>query len=175
MPLIPTEPAPSTLLHRVRALGLTSAAVLSICALAGCAASTAPTAAGLGLGLLNLATISATGKSLVDHTAEAYISSNNDDIVEVDCSTIRYMERGAYCIDLADKPLVTSPVPVYCYRTIGNVECYREPDTRRTARPLEDSPAPLAIDPVAAMDPAELRATVLMQPMGGPLSSTGTN
>jgi hypothetical protein len=173
MPLISVNTTHSFLLRRVRALGLASAALLSIYALAGCANATATMAAGLGL--LNLTTISATGKSLFDHTTEAYISSNYPDVVEVDCSVIRYTERGSYCIDLAKRPLVTSHAPVYCYRTIGNVECYREPDTRRTTRPLEDAPAPLAIDPVAAMDPAELQATISMQPVDDPRSNASIN
>lgn len=42
-----------------------------------------------------------------------------------DCSTIRAKDEGRYCV--AKNPPIERP-DVYCYRSLGQVSCYREPD-----------------------------------------------
>ena len=53
-----------------------------------------------------------------DHLAEA--------ITGLDCSTVRMInDQGPLC--RREEPIVIEP-PLYCYRTLGSIDCYREPD-----------------------------------------------
>jgi len=53
-----------------------------------------------------------------DHLAEA--------ITGLDCSTVRMInDNGPLC--RRENPIVIEP-PLYCYRTLGSIDCYREPD-----------------------------------------------
>jgi hypothetical protein len=59
----------------------------------------------------------ATGKTASDHIVS--LSTGKD------CSTIRAKDEGQYCV--SKNPPIQRP-DVYCYRTLGQVSCYREPD-----------------------------------------------
>ncbi|MCH9845380.1 MAG: hypothetical protein K0U39_07710 [Alphaproteobacteria bacterium] len=46
-------------------------------------------------------------------------------ITDKDCSTVRAEEEGgAVCIDKEDTPPKASDVPIWCYRSLGSVDCY---------------------------------------------------
>lgn len=59
----------------------------------------------------------ATGKSASDHIVS--LSTGKD------CSSIRAKDEGQYCV--SKNPPIQRP-DVYCYRSLGQVSCYREPD-----------------------------------------------
>lgn len=64
-------------------------------------------------------------ENVVDETLSAY--------AEADCAAKNLLFGEAIC----DKPDVGAPPPVYCYNTLGDVECYDVPDPggRRSAGP----------------------------------------
>lgn len=70
-------------------------------------------------GLLQAEVVSlvATGKTATDHVMS--LSTGKD------CSTIRAKDEGQYCVS---RNLPIQRPDVYCYRTLGQVSCYREPD-----------------------------------------------
>lgn len=70
-------------------------------------------------GLLQAEVVSlvATGKTASDHIVS--MSTGKD------CSTIRAKDEGQYCV--SKNPPIQRP-DVYCYRSLGQVSCYREPD-----------------------------------------------
>lgn len=70
-------------------------------------------------GLLQAEVVSlvATGKTATDHIVSMGTGK--------DCSTIRAKDEGQYCV--SKNPPIQRP-DVYCYRTLGQVSCYREPD-----------------------------------------------
>lgn len=84
--------------------------VLTGCSLAASAPSAVPPLAGFeGLSVIG------TQKTLTDHLVS--FSTGKD------CSTIR-KERGmTYCVE--DE--VTTPEEVYCYNTLGAINCYAQP------------------------------------------------
>lgn len=59
----------------------------------------------------------ATGKSASDHIVS--MSTGKD------CSSIRAKDEGQYCV--SKNPPLQRP-DVYCYRSLGQVSCYREAD-----------------------------------------------
>lgn len=68
------------------------------------------------------------GASLVasDKTASDHLISL---VSGKDCSVVR-TERGlAYCVE--DQPPIIKP-RVFCYKTLGSVSCYDQPDPRRS-------------------------------------------
>lgn len=75
-------------------------------------------------GVASIASFGETGKGLADH-AVSYQTGE-------DCSLVHVDERRDYCIDHnAEDQLALTPPPSYCYRTLGSVECFTRPDTRR--------------------------------------------
>ena len=69
--------------------------------------------------ILSGASVMATDKTIPDHIV-SYRSGK-------DCSTVRTEQGRTYCRE--DEP---NPQPVaYCYRTLGDVTCYAEPDPAR--------------------------------------------
>lgn len=66
--------------------------------------------------ILSTASVMATDKTIPDHLV-SYRSGK-------DCSTVRVEQGRTYCRE--DEP---NPQPVaYCYRTLGDVTCYSQPD-----------------------------------------------
>jgi hypothetical protein len=75
-------------------------------------------------GVVSIASLSETGKGPIDHV----VSYQTDK----DCSIVHVDERRDYCIDHnAEDQLALTPPPSYCYQTLGSVECFTRPDTRR--------------------------------------------
>ncbi|MCC7166907.1 MAG: hypothetical protein IT565_04980 [Rhodospirillales bacterium] len=99
-------------------------------ALAGCDAFTEqyPQTSGyLGVELVSLV---ATGKTASDHLMSMATGQ--------DCSTIRAKEEGRYCVSRLGDPI--KKPDVYCYRTLGKITCYKEPD------PYGDAAEPIGLD-----------------------------
>lgn len=69
--------------------------------------------------ILSGVSVMATDKTIPDHIA-SYRSGK-------DCSTVRTEQGRTYCREDESRP---QPV-AYCYRTIGDVTCYAEPDPAR--------------------------------------------
>lgn len=100
--------------------------LLVLGALSGCVLLTGP-----GLFAAGMATIINTKKTPSDH-AVSWMTGQ-------DCSSVKYSQGRAYCapteeakaradgrpFDDDDRPETYGP---YCYRTLGSVTCYREPD-----------------------------------------------
>ncbi|MBF0268379.1 MAG: hypothetical protein HQL44_07285 [Alphaproteobacteria bacterium] len=70
-----------------------------------------------GLMQVEVVSLVATGKTATDHVASLATGK--------DCSTIRAKDEGQFCV--SRNPPIQRP-DVYCYRTLGQVSCYREPD-----------------------------------------------
>jgi len=71
------------------------------------------------LNIVSTGVTMATDKTLSDH----FVSYQTGK----DCSTVRVEQGRTYCRE--DEP---NPIPnVHCYRTIGDVTCYSEPDPQR--------------------------------------------
>lgn len=83
--------------------------------LAGCSAATAvPNAAG-PVAAMEAATVITTNKTISDHFISMSRGKN--------CSTIRVQTGQTYCEEDERVPLKE----IYCYRTIGQVNCYAMP------------------------------------------------
>jgi len=76
---------------------------------------------------LDVVSIINTDKTLVDHVVS--LSTGRD------CSTIRKIDGKSYC----KKDPVPEP-PLYCYRTLASVSCYRTPDPYNTGAQTVDWP-----------------------------------
>ncbi len=62
-----------------------------------------------------------------------------DLVTGLDCGVIHVENGRDYCIDPeADAELARQRMaaPLYCYKTIGKVECFATPDPRRQTQPL---------------------------------------
>ncbi|MEQ8710366.1 MAG: hypothetical protein RIC36_15360 [Rhodospirillales bacterium] len=90
------------------------AVLLGVLLLGGCAGLSL---AGLA-GTAEVASVVNTDKTLTDHVASSLTGR--------DCSTIKVKTRNQYCIDPNSIP--PAPEPVYCYRSLGDITCYREPN-----------------------------------------------
>ena len=68
----------------------------------------------------NVVTVIDTDKTLTDHAA-SWVTGE-------DCSTREALDGRPYC--QAEEELLVAPAAaeVYCYRSIGSIVCYREPD-----------------------------------------------
>ncbi|MCC7168171.1 MAG: hypothetical protein IT565_11440 [Rhodospirillales bacterium] len=100
-------------------------------ALAGCDAFTEqyPQTSGyLGVEVVSLV---ATGKTATDHLMSMATGQ--------DCSSIRAKDEGRYCVSRLGEPI--KKPDVYCYRTLGQVTCYKEPD------PHGDNAQPIGLEP----------------------------
>lgn len=88
--------------------------LISLLLLAGCsAAATAPTLTAPLLGI-EAATVVGTKKTLVDH-AVSFVKGK-------DCSTVRANQGRTYCLE--DE--VAPAQEIYCYETLGGVDCFRD-------------------------------------------------
>lgn len=75
--------------------------------------------------------------------------------LDVSCSPFNLLSDGSYCVSNY-KP--TDRQEVWCFKTLGGVECYREPDPYSLeGRALPDAPRPLA-DPRMPMSPPGRRS-----------------
>ena len=81
-----------------------------------------------------------TDKTLVDHG----VSFAQDK----DCSALYWAEEERYCRDGAeteDVPIEPASAGPYCYRSIGSIVCYRQPDPNASTQALVVPPeAPYA-------------------------------
>lgn len=60
-----------------------------------------------------------TDKTMIDHLMSSYKGQ--------DCSSVRHSEGGEYCVDIVDVSNADPYSDLYCYRTIGAVNCYNTP------------------------------------------------
>jgi hypothetical protein len=73
------------------------------------------------------------------YTDKAPSEHVGDWVTGLDCGIIHLEEGKEYCIDPeaeAEMARQRMPPPVYCYKTIGSVECFATPDPRRQTQPL---------------------------------------
>src|SRR3990170_7076485 len=91
---------------RLRAL----AAAAALIVLTACGELTGLAVVGAGV-----ASLSATKKLPLDHVA-SWVSGQ-------DCSVVIQAETGRYCRDEADATQLVAAAAVYCYRTIGEINC----------------------------------------------------
>lgn len=91
--------------------------------LSGCFLTSGP-----GLFVVATTTFITTKKTVGDHVATW--------MTEQDCSTLRYSQGEGYCrpmpgeeIQEADRGIQLGMGP-YCYRTLGRVTCYDQPDSQ---------------------------------------------
>lgn len=104
--------------HRV----LAPAALLVALGLGGCSPTTV-----VGIDVLTLNT---TRKTVGDHIASG--------VTGKDCSLINLEKTGTYC----PEQLVVDRSRLYCYRTIGDVECHHIPDPYKNGNTALASPPP---------------------------------
>lgn len=95
--------------------------------LAGCAG---PEIAAVGAAA-GLATFTSTKKTLTDHAASA--------VTGRDCSLISWTETGVYC----PEQVVVDRSNLYCYRTLGGVDCHTLPDPYKNSQTALASPPPV--------------------------------
>ncbi len=76
---------------------------------------------------LDVVSIINTDKTLIDHVVS--LSTGRD------CSTIRKIDGKSYC-----KKDAVPETPLYCYRTLAAVSCYRTPDPYNTGAQTVDWP-----------------------------------
>ncbi|MCP5367087.1 MAG: hypothetical protein H6907_19900 [Hyphomicrobiales bacterium] len=88
------------------------ALVLGVLACAGCT----------DFALLDGGAVVATDKTIGDHVVSLFSGKN--------CSTVRAEQGFTYCEE--DEPRITPAV--HCYRTLGTVTCYDQPDPTRDPR-----------------------------------------
>ncbi len=75
---------------------------------------------------ITAATLNYDGKAPPDYVASA--------LTDMDCSVLHLEQDKSYCLDPAEEP---PPQPkTYCYRTIGNVDCYASPPDPYSSRPV---------------------------------------
>lgn len=94
--------------------------------LGGCAV---PVAAAIGAA--EFTTLTSTKKSMVDHVTSSAVGEN--------CSIVAFTETGRYC----QAEVTVQRPPVYCYRSLGGVDCYAQPDPSRVGDPGLASPPPI--------------------------------
>lgn len=107
---------------RVALLSMVSAGMLAGCA--GPEVAVVSAAAGL-------ATFTSTKKTMTDHVVSAATGR--------DCSLISWTETGVYC----PEQVVVDRSNLYCYRTLGGVDCHNLPDPYKNSQTALASPPPL--------------------------------
>ncbi len=78
-----------------------------------------------------------TGASVVSlaHTKKTVGDHFSTWAFDKDCSTLKYVNGREYCQEFPDEAAMQAPEKVlHCYRTIGGVSCYREPDKSASAQ-----------------------------------------
>lgn len=96
-----------------------------------------------------IATLIATDKTITDHVVSL--------VKDEDCRTTAYFETGHYCQPHAEEVVTVVREPVYCYRTLGDVDCHAMPNpyggraqpvsqtfSRQVVRRASDEPGPTA-------------------------------
>lgn len=106
---------------------LLAAAIPAAAALAGCAGPEA-TAVGAAVSVVSL---NVTKKTVTDHIASA--------VTGRDCSIITLNETGEYC----PEQVVVDRSNLYCYRTLGGVDCHTLPDPYKNSQTSLASPPPV--------------------------------
>lgn len=107
---------------RVALLSLVSAGML-----AGCAGPEMAVASAT----VGLVTLNATKKTVTDHIVSATTGR--------DCSIISWTETGVYC----PEQVVVDRSNLYCYRTLGGVDCHHLPDPYKNSQTALASPPPV--------------------------------
>lgn len=107
---------------RIALLSLASAGML-----AGCAGPEMAVASAT----VGLATFTSTKKTLPDHIVSATTGR--------DCSIISWTETGVYC----PEQVVVDRSNLYCYRTLGGVDCHNLPDPYKNSQTALASPPPV--------------------------------
>lgn len=111
------------------------------------------------------------GIGLAAHVIQTKIERQLD----VTCSPFNLLSDGNYCVSNY-KP--TDRQEVWCFKTLGGVDCYGEPDPYSLqGRALPDSPRPLA-DPRMPMSPPGRRANpqqIAVMPVDQALHSPATD
>ena len=82
-----------------------------------------------------LLTLPQTGKLPTDHLASWATGR--------DCSVLHYEQEGAYC---KDAPIQIDHRSLYCFKTIGAVECHQRPDPYYGGEQTLASPPPRPIE-----------------------------
>ncbi len=100
--------------------------------LGGC--TEVPVPAGMAAGLGVLAFQSTKKLPPIDHLATA--------IVGRDCSVIHFEQTGDYCPKISE----VDRSNVYCYRTLGGVDCHELPDPYRNGNRALGSPPPNRVE-----------------------------
>ncbi len=69
--------------------------------------------------------------SVVNQVAVATVDQKVSDILERDCNSYRFVRGGDYCEEQA----FVDPGPqVYCYKTLGGVDCHEKPDPYKVSK-----------------------------------------
>lgn len=80
---------------------------------------------------VSAATLTATKKTVTDHIVSAATGR--------DCSFVSWSETGEYC----PEQIVVDRSDVYCYRTLGGVDCHNLPDPYKNSQTSLASPPPV--------------------------------
>lgn len=80
---------------------------------------------------VSAASLTSTKKTLTDHVATAVMGR--------DCSVIALNETGQYC----PEQVVVDRSNLYCYRTLGGVDCHTLPDPYKNSQSALASPPPV--------------------------------
>ncbi len=119
--------SPSAMFHSVRAPARrfrrwpVVAALCAALAVSACGAETLAIGATAVAGA-DVASLGISDKTLVDHAASM--------VTGEDCSTVRAMNGDWYCkARLPDNTMVATQL--YCYRSLGKITCYNEPQPYR--------------------------------------------
>jgi len=75
---------------------------------------------------VNAVSFAMTDKTPIDHVASW--------VTGLDCSTHQQVNTHHYCSD--PSPPKVAEAPLYCYRTLANVTCYKEPDPTASSNRL---------------------------------------
>lgn len=96
-----------------------SSAVLAVSFLSACSSDMAA---------FDAITVISTDKTLGDHLV-SYVSKK-------DCSTVRQELGLSYCVE--DQPTVDKLAKQHCYRELGRVTCYSQPDYQNPRKTVEE-------------------------------------
>lgn len=102
--------------------------LVAVLALTGCAGAPFLLA---GVGAADFASTTSTKKTLVDHAVSSATGEN--------CSLVAFSETGTYC----QEKITVDRSNLYCYRTLGGVDCHNLPDPYRNGDTALASPPPI--------------------------------
>ncbi len=95
--------------------------ILAVLILGGCSLATSTPGSVPPLAGIEVLSVIGTEKTLTDHVVSFSRGKN--------CSTVRRKTGQTYC----EEDEVTEPEEIYCYRTLGKVNCYGEPNAGEKA------------------------------------------